>query len=307
MAQAVRDIRRRIRAIKNTQQITRAMQMVAASKLRKAQGKALSARTYTEKLAGLLHRLTADGAHLGNPLLIPRPVERVTLIVITADRGLAGSYNANLFRRTEEVLARLARGDSPPEVELIAVGRKGRDYLRRRGFTLLREDIGVSDDELHDLARRIARRLTESFIDGITDEVIVIYSRFVSVLSQRPDEIRLLPAIRSGDTVVGLAVAAIRPGAPFSDEDDLEYIYQPDARTAYSGLLPKHIVNQLFQALLEARASDYGARMTAMHSATENASEMIEKLTLDMNRARQASITQEIMELVGGANALKQA
>ena len=307
MAQAVRDIRRRIRAIKNTQQITRAMQMVAASKLRKAQGKALSARTYTEKLAGLLHRLTADGAHLGNPLLIPRPVERVTLIVITADRGLAGSYNANLFRRTEEVLARLARGDSPPEVELIAVGRKGRDYLRRRGFTLLREDIGVSDDELHDLARRIARRLTESFIDGITDEVIVIYSRFVSVLSQRPDEIRLLPAIRSGDTVVGLAVAAIRPGAPFSDEDDLEYIYQPDARTAYSVLLPKHIVNQLFQALLEARASEYGARMTAMHSATENASEMIEKLTLDMNRARQASITQEIMELVGGANALKQA
>ncbi len=348
MAQAVRDIRRRIKAIRNTQQITRAMQMVAAAKLRKAQELALSARTYTAKLSEVLERLTEDGAHLGHPLLTPRPVRRVTLVVVTSDRGLAGSYNTNLLRRVETVLAALRQRPGSPGADLVLIGRKGRDYFRRRSVPVLRADIGVADEELSDLARKIGGELVRSFNRGLTDEVIVIYSRFVSVLQQRPDERRLLPVARpervtslregpgpgtsaggtgadgedlaaADGTILGRPEPAetaapgegagledVRALAEAAEEDrDLNYIYQPEPRTVYSLLLPKFVTNQLFQAFLEARASEQAARMTAMHAATDNAQEMIEELTLTMNRARQASITQEMMELIGGADALR--
>ena len=344
MAQAVRDIRRRIKAVKSTQQITRAMQMVAAAKLRKAQTRAISARAYATKLTELLGRLTSDGAHAGHSLLTARPARKVSVLLVTADRGLAGSYNTNLFRRTEAALDDFRRGPDAPAIELSVVGRKGRDYFRRRGQAIAREDIAVADDDLADLARKYAVRLIDRFSRGETDAVVVIYSRFVSTMQQKPAQVRLLPvtgpesageaapgpagepqagedeagggaegsdqaggAEGSGEAGDGEAAGAEsgRRG-PVEAEAELRYVYEPSARSVYSLLLPKFVTNQLFQAFLEARASEYAARMTAMAAATDNADDLIGKLTQEMHHARQASITQEIMELVSGAEALKE-
>ena len=353
MAQAVRDIRRRIKAVKSTQQITRAMQMVAAAKLRKAQTRAVSARAYATKLTELLGRLTSDGAHAGHSLLTARPARKISVLLVTADRGLAGSYNTNLFRRTEAALDDFRRGPDAPAVELSVVGRKGRDYFRRRGHAIAREDIAVADDDLADLAGKYAVRLIDRFSRGETDAVVVIYSRFVSTMQQKPAQVRLLPvagpesageaapdpagepqagedeaaggaegsgeagradgsgeagrADGSGEAGDGEAAGAEsgRRG-PVEAEAELRYVYEPSARSVYSLLLPKFVTNQLFQAFLEARASEYAARMTAMAAATDNADDLIGKLTQEMHHARQASITQEIMELVSGAEALKE-
>ncbi len=339
MAQAVRDIRRRIKAVRSTQQITRAMQMVAAAKLRKAQTRAVSARAYAAKLAELLGRLTTDGAGAGHALLKVRPARRVTVLVVSADRGLAGSYNTNLFRRAETTVAEIRRRSA--ELELLVVGRKGRDYFRRRGYAIAREELGVPDDDLDKLSRDFAVRLIDRFSRGETDEVIVIYSRFLSTMAQRAVEARLLPVaapeaagvgegagsgVGAGRAAAGGAggPAGDAGGEPQAEEDeadeetgrtreagdvaaaDLRYVYEPNARSVYAMLLPKFATNQLFQAFLEARASEYAARMTAMAAATENADDLIAKLTLEMHHARQASITREIMELVSGAEALKE-
>ena len=340
MVQAVRDIRRRIKAVKSTQQITRAMQMVATAKLRKAQTRAVSARAYATKLTELLGRLTSDGAHAGHSLLTARPARKISVLLVTADRGLAGSYNTNLFRRTEAALDDFRRGPDAPAIELSVVGRKGRDYFRRRGQAIAREDIAVADDDLADLARKYAIRLIDRFSRGETDAVVVIYSRFVSTMRQKPAQVRLLPV--AGPESAGEDAAAERAdasdearGAEGSDEAEradggdeagdgeaagsesgrrglveaeaeLRYVYEPNARSVYSLLLPKFVTNQLFQAFLEARASEYAARMTAMAAATDNADDLIGKLTQEMHHARQASITQEIMELVSGAEALKE-
>lgn len=344
MAQAVRDIRRRIKAVKSTQQITRAMQMVAAAKLRKAQTRAVSARAYATKLTELLGRLTSDGAHAGHSLLKARPARKVSVLLVTADRGLAGSYNTNLFRRTEAALDDFRRGPDAPTIELSVVGRKGRDYFRRRGYAIAREDIAVADDDLADLARKYAVRLIDRFSRGETDAVVVIYSRFVSTMQQKPAQVRLLPVAgpesageaapdpaaepQAGeDEAVGGADGGDEAGradgggeagdgetagaesgrrGPVEAEAELRYVYEPSARSVYSLLLPKFVTNQLFQAFLEARAGEYAARMTAMAAATDNADDLIGKLTQEMHHARQASITQEIMELVSGAEALKE-
>jgi len=352
LAQAVRDIRRRIKAVKSTQQITRAMQMVAAAKLRKAQTRAVSARAYATKLTELLGRLTSDGAHAGHSLLTARPARKISVLLVTADRGLAGSYNTNLFRRTEAALDDFRRGPDAPAIELSVVGRKGRDYFRRRGQAIAREDIAVADDDLADLARKYAVRLIDRFSRGETDAVVVIYSRFVSTMQQKPAQVRLLPVAGpesageaapnpAGEPEAGEDEAAGRadgcaeaggadgsgeagdgeaPGAETGDgeaagaesgrrgpvEAELRYVYEPGARSVYSLLLPKFVTNQLFQAFLEARASEYAARMTAMAAATDNADDLIGRLTQEMHHARQASITQEIMELVSGAEALKE-
>ncbi len=281
--------------------------MVAAARLRRAQVRALSARPYSERLVEMIRRLTTDGAHVGHPLLQTRPVGRAALVVVTGDRGLAGSYNANVLRRAEAVLARLKDGEGrPPAVELYLVGRKGCDYFRRRGFDPVREDVGVADDDLAELAKAVSAELVRKFTDAELDEVIVVFSRFVSVLQQRPEELRLLPVAppEVGDAQPEKERRE-RP-APQVSEADLSYIYQPEPKVVYSLLLPRLVSNRLFQALLEARAGEYAARMTAMSAATDNAEDMIERLTLEMHRARQTNITREIMELVGGAEALKQ-
>ncbi len=336
MAQAVRDIRRRIKAVRSTQQITKAMQLVAAARLRKAQARAISARAYASKLNELLGRLVADGAHAGHALLADRPVRKAAVLVVTADRGLAGSFNTNLFRRTEARLAELSAGDRPARIELFVLGRKGRDYFRRRRRTIARDEVGVPDDDLAGLARSLSTGFIERFTRGEVDEIIVIYPKFLSTLVQRATELRLLPVVppRTADTAPAdraggddLAGEPADEQDPDEKEDDaatagnhakraaavpaenpseLRYIYEPNARSVYAMLLPKFVTSQLYQTFLEARASEYAARMTAMASATDNADELIGKLTLEMHHARQASITQEIMELVGGAEALKE-
>ena len=281
----VRDIKRRIRSVKNTQQITKAMEMVAAAKLRKTQEAAVSARPYARKLAEVLGRITASSGEMEHPLMSGRPVKSVGIILITADRGLAGGYNANLVRKAMLEAARF----NDREVGFIAVGRKGRDFLRRRGKNIQGEFLGIKDTPTFLEAQRIAQMAVNFYLDGIYDEVHVIYQEFISPVQQRPVIKQLLPL-------------------PYEKEDqgeNSEYLYEPGPEKVLEILLPKYINNVVYQALTEAKASEHGSRMTAMGSATDNAGEMIEKLTLSFNRARQAAITREIAEIVGGANALK--
>lgn len=280
----MRDLKRRIRSIKSTQQITRAMKMVAAAKLRKIQDRVTAGRPYAHKLSEVIGHLAATADPNEQPLVAEREVRKVGYVLITADRGLAGGYNANLIRLAQE---RLAQEERP--AALITVGRKGRDYFLRRGAEILREYINVGDAPDWGLAREIARELMRLFLEGSLDEVYLIYSRFYSALRQVPQVDKLLP---------------IAP--PRSEKrEEREYIYEPAKKEVLGVLLPRYCEVQVYRALLEAKASEHGARMTAMDNATENAAEMIDKLTLSFNRVRQAAITREILEVVAGADALQ--
>lgn len=280
----MRDLKRRIRSIKSTQQITRAMKMVAAAKLRKIQDRVTAGRPYAHKLSEVIRHLVATADPHEQPLVAEREVRKVGYVLITADRGLAGGYNANLIRVAQE---RLAREERP--AALITVGRKGRDYFMRRGAEILREYINIGDAPDLGLAREMARDLMRLFLEGSLDEVYLIYSRFYSALRQVPQVDKLLP---------------IAP--PRSEgREEREYIYEPGKKEVLGALLPRYCEVQVYRALLEAKASEHGARMTAMDNATENAAEMIDKLTLSFNRVRQAAITREISEVVAGADALQ--
>ncbi len=281
----VRDIKRRIRSVKNTQQITKAMEMVAAAKLRKTQEAAVSARPYARKLEEVLGRIVASAGNSGHSLMTKRPVKTVGIILITADRGLAGGYNANLVRKAMLEAARFKEYD----VGFIAVGRKGRDFLRRRGKNMQGEFLGIKDTPTFIEAQRIAQMAVNYYLDGIYDEVHVIYQEFISPVQQKPVTKQLLPIPYAGE----------------GKDENTEYLYEPEPERVLEILLPKYINNVVYQALMEAKASEHGSRMTAMGSATDNAGEMIDKLILSFNRARQAAITREIAEIVGGANALK--
>ncbi|MFO7275283.1 MAG: ATP synthase F1 subunit gamma [Bacillota bacterium] len=310
---SMRDIRRRIRAVRSTQQITRAMYMVAAAKLKKAEEAARSGRPYARALRAMLARLAGSEAARSHPLLAQRPVRRVALVVITGDRGLAGSYNANVIRRAERELEEL-----PAEVEpvLVAVGRKGRDYFRRRGYSFAYELTGLGEDARFFDAKELAERLMEDFLAERVDEVRLIYAEYRSAINQRPVVQRLLPvsglpaeaepgAAPGEKGPAGLAGPGGGAGAGRGTRGVREYIYEPSEQLILADLLPKYVQIQVFRALQEAKASEHGARMTAMKNATDNASELIDKLTLDYNRARQAAITKEILEIVSGAEALK--
>ncbi|MGE4271759.1 MAG: ATP synthase F1 subunit gamma [Desulfitobacterium sp.] len=278
----VRDIRRRIRSVRNMQQITKAMKMVAASKLRKAQEKVIAARPYARQLQEVLARLAQDHADVTHPLLEERPVQRVGYIVITSDRGLCGGYNANLIRMMNGIIAEESR-----EVRLVIIGRKGRDFYRRGKVETIAEFVGLSDNPSYGKAKEIAREVISLYVNGELDEVYIVYNEFLSAISQRPTKIKLLP-IESP-----------------KEESHKEYIFEPSPEEILSTLLPKYVETQVFRTILEGKASEMGAKMTAMGSATDNAKELIERLTLQMNRARQAAITTEISEIVGGASALE--
>lgn len=280
----MRDLKRRIRSIKNTQQITKAMKMVAAAKLRKIQDKVTAGRPYGDKIRQVVGRLLASGEDSDQPLARKREVRKVGYCLITADRGLAGGYNANLIRLAQESMEKESR-----PCALITIGRKGRDFFRRRGVEILAEYIGVEDVPDFIFARKIARELERLFLEGTLDEIYLIYSRFYSALRQVPQVVELLP---------------ISPPAKEISQAP-EYLYEPERELLLAELLPRYLEIQVYRALLEAKASEHGARMTAMDNATENAAEMIEKLTLSFNRARQAAITREILEVVAGAEALK--
>jgi F-type H+-transporting ATPase subunit gamma len=279
-------IRKRISSVKSTQQITKAMKMVAAAKLRRAQEAAQAARPYAEKLAEMLRTVAARAGDVPHPLLATREAEHtIDLIVVTSDRGLCGGYNANLLRATEAFL----RQRPGVTVRLTAVGNKGFGYFRKRPIGVAEQHTHMPAGPQHDLAVQLGTRVARDFADGTTDGVYVVYSRFRSAIAQIPTIEQLLPVQR-----------------PAADETVLvDYIYEPVALTLLDRLLRQYITTAIDRAFLESIASEQAARMTAMENATVNASDMIGRLTLAMNRARQAAITTELMEIVSGAEALK--
>lgn len=282
------DIRRRIRSVKNTQQITKAMKMVSAAKLKRAQDRVISARPYAAKMTQVLGRLAARaGDSFHDPLLDERGDQHYLLVLITADKGLAGAFNANLIKAAQIFL----QENAGKQIELLAIGRKGRDFFRRRQINIAGEYVGltgkgrIEHEEALGVARDIMRRFTE---DETLDKVFIIYNEFKSVLQQRVVVEQLLPV----------------PRVETGPQQTIEYIYEQPPAEIFGRLLPRYVETQVFRALLESVASEHGARMTAMDSATKNAGELINHLTLTMNRIRQAAITKEIIEVVSGAAAL---
>jgi F-type H+-transporting ATPase subunit gamma len=282
---SLKAIRRRISSVKSTQQITKAMKMVAAAKLRRAQEAATRARPYAEKLGELLGSVAALVERDAHPLLAqPESEQRIELLIVTSDRGLCGGYNTNLIRRAQAFLAE----HRDQQVRLTLVGRKGYDFFRRRGADITEQFINLGAGPNHELAVRLGTRVAADFAADKVDAVYLLYSRFRSALSQVPTLERLLP---------------VTPGK--ENEAAVEYVYEPDAVTLLDRLLRQYVTTLIDRSFLESIASEYGARMNAMESATSNASDMIDRLTLEMNRARQAAITKELMEIVSGAEALK--
>jgi F-type H+-transporting ATPase subunit gamma len=288
------DIRRRIKSVKNTQQITKAMKMVSAAKLKRAQDRVVTARPFANKMTEVLGELakrTDEDFH--HPLLDVRGDQRYLLVLITADKGLCGAFNTNLTKAAQNFI----RENADKNIELMAIGRKGRDYFRYRHANIVAEYIGLTGkgrvefSEASEVGQSIINLYTE---DTGIDKVFVIYNEFKSVLSQRVVLEQLLPVVRA---------QAEEPDTK-SPRNLVDYVYEQPPAQMFSRLLPRLIETQIFRALLESIASEHGARMTAMDSASKNASELIESLTLNMNRVRQAAITNEIIEVVSGAAAL---
>jgi F-type H+-transporting ATPase subunit gamma len=280
-------IRKRIGSVRNTQQITKAMKMVSAAKLRRAQEAAVQARPYAEKMTELLKNVAARVASEAHPLLAPREEKKVQLVLFTSDRGLCGGYNTNMIRAAEAFI-RQHGGDR--QFQLSLVGRKGADHFRRRGADISERYVDILYKAADELAGEIVDKLIKRFISGEVDAVYIVYSRFRSALSQVPTVEKLLPV------TVAESVDA---------QQQTEYLYEPGVEQLLASLLPRITGVAVQRALLEATASEHGARMTAMESASGNAAKMIGSLTLQMNRARQASITRELLEIVGTAEALK--
>ncbi|MEI6431581.1 MAG: ATP synthase F1 subunit gamma [bacterium] len=285
-----RQIRTRIRTAKNIQQITKAMKMVAAARLKKAQDRVQAARPYSEKMREVMASLgEAAGGSVSHPLLETREVNRVGFIVISADRGLCGSYSTNLLKKAAEAV----RPYQSNQTRILAVARKGATYFRRRNYPISAEyELNMTGAAFAE-AQEIGSQARQLYISGEVDAVYLVYTKFISALTQRPLTIPLLP----------LSAEATGEGEASAGGED--YIYEPGAEAILSRLLPQYVDVVIYQALLEAVASEHGSRMTAMSSATDNAGKMISTLTLALNRARQASITKEIAEIVGGAEAMK--
>jgi F-type H+-transporting ATPase subunit gamma len=341
------DIRRRIRSVTNTRQITKAMKMVSAAKLRRAQDRALAARPYAQMLTNVLKSLVSraeiydpETGEPKHPLLAQRPENNLELIVVSGDKGLAGAFNANILKAA----MRFIDSKGGKNIEIEAVGRKGRDFLRRRfptaqprsgdssdsfRVTLIREHVGVLNRVDYTMAADIAGRVIERYCSGEVDAVYLVYNEFKSVISQRLVVEKVLPVEQVGEinvaqaeamgeeerqraleaakgTGVGLRPAdtrAVDAAAARFAAAPVDYIYEQPAEELFASLLPKYVGIQMFRALLESVAAEHAARMTAMDSATNNATDMIDSLTLAMNRARQAKITKEIIEIVSGAAA----
>jgi len=286
----LRDIKRRIRSVQSTQKITRAMKLVAAAKLRRAQERILAARPYANKMAELLGHLVSGADGDGHPLLEQREGPRRQIVIITADRGLAGAFNSSIIRRAVELI----RESSAAELTLVVVGRKARDFFRRRPHTIKRDMIGFWDRLAYSHACELADYFMQQYLDDEVDEVFLLYNEFRSVAFQRPVRVRLLPIPRA------------ETGAGEGTTEGVDYIYEPSADAILGDLLPRHVRMQVYRALMESLAGEYGARMTAMEAATKNAKDMIDILTIQYNKARQEKITKELLDIVGGAEALKQ-
>jgi F-type H+-transporting ATPase subunit gamma len=278
------DIRRRIRSVKNTQQLTKAMKTVSAAKLRRAQDRVFSARPYADQLKRVLGNLTVRIENVSHPLLEVRPEERILLVVVTADRGLCGAFNANILRAATAFL----RDHLPQKVTLATVGRKGRDFFRRRGIPIRAEFVNIFSKLDYGHARDVSETIIQLYSQAEIDAVYIVYNEFKSVIQQRIVVEKVLPLSR-----VDLQPAAAQ----------LDYIFEQPPQEIFNRLLPRYVEVQIYRPLLESAAAEHGARMASMDTATRNAGEMIDMLTLNMNRIRQAAITKEIIEVVSGAGA----
>lgn len=292
------DMRRRIRSVKNTQQITKAMKMVSAAKLKRAQDRVVSARPFANKMMEVLSELaTQSGDNFSHPLLDARGDKKYLIVLVTADKGLCGGFNANLIKAAQ--LFMKEHGDA--EIEMMPVGRKGRDFFNRRNIKFAEEFIGLTGkgrvdySEAMEVAQEVIKRFTE---DETIDKVFLIYSEFKTVLSQRAVVDQILPVARTTDN-------SGDEGASSAVVNSVDYIYEQPPEQIFGSLLPKLIETQIYRAMLESVASEQGSRMTAMDSATKNAGDLISNLTLTMNRIRQAAITKEIIEVVSGSVASK--
>lgn len=285
----LRDIKRRIKAVESTSKITKAMKMVAAAKFRKAQQRMLEMRPYAERMSQILSNLSTAAESQAHPLLEVRPRKNIEVLVLTSDRGLCGAFNANIMKAATRYIGDLEKDDiqAVPSV----VGRKARDYFRRRSVEMRRQWTGISGKISYANAQEIAADVIENYLSESVDEVILIYNEFKTVVSQQVVISRLLPL------------------APIQHEEggtsEQNFVFEPTRQAIFSSLVPKNVEIQIFRALLESQASEEAARMAAMENATKSASEMIDRLTLQFNKARQASITKELMDIVGGVEAMK--
>jgi F-type H+-transporting ATPase subunit gamma len=292
----MRQVRARIRVAKNIQQITKAMKMVAAARLKRAQDRVQSARPYAEQMRTVMGSLAnAAGTSVAHPLLEQRTsIKRIGIVAITADRGLCGSYATNILKKTAEVVRTCGPDGSTPALEDIrgiVIGRKGQAYFRRRGIPVAAEFAINMTGTTFGEATEISRKAQAMYMSGEVDVVYLVYTKFLSALTQKPTSVQLLPlSTDSDDAAAGTSEEAI---------------FEPNAATLFGDMVPRSVDTLVYQALLESVASEHGSRMTAMSSATDNAGKMIANLTLVANRARQAAITKEISEIVGGADALR--
>lgn len=291
---STQEIRRRIRSVRNVAQITRAVQLVASSKMRRAQERVVGSRPYAEQLAKLLSRVAAQADDLSSlPLMQQRDVKRVLIVVMTPDRGLAGALNSNINRRAGLLAQELRSEYNNPTLPItyVAVGRKGRDFLTRTRQVMLAEFTALGDQPKQANVRAIARTITDAYISGEVDRALLVYPKYVSTVTQTPTVLQLLPA-EPPETV------ETEGAAP-------QYILEPDAETIFAALLPRYVETQIYQPLLETIASFYSAQMLAMKNATDSANDLLADLTLTYNKVRQSAITTQILEVVSGANALQ--
>jgi len=284
-----REIRRRIRSVRNTSQITRAMEMVSAAKMRRAQDRVRAARPYSERIRTMIAGLSGMSGQVETsqfPLLQQRPVNRVGVVLVTADRGLAGAFNSNVIRRT----VRFVRDEVGKPVEMVTVGRKGRDFFSRYGQALTAEFTQLGDAPSMEVLRPIINIAVQDFISGRVDAVYLVYTKFINTLVQTPELLQILPIQAPTDVS--------------AEEQVRDFIFEPDPTTVLQALLPRYVETQVYQAMLESIASEHSARMVAMRNATQNAKDFIQDLTLTLNKVRQSQITREVSEIAAGANAL---
>lgn len=286
----LRDIKGRIKGVKSTEQITKAMKMVAAAKLRRAQENVINARPYAKKIWQTLSHLATENDLLTNPFFVQREVKNVAFVIVTADRGLCGAFNSNIIKEAVRYINEELNNKSV-NVNLFCIGKKGADFFSKRNYSLFDKNVGLFSSLHYSVALEISNKLITNYIDGTFDKVIVIYNEFKSIIQQK------------------IVVEQFLPIALVEEEKESKiqsnYIYEPDQKTIFEYMLPKHLKAQIWRILLESNASELGARMTAMDNASTNAKELIRTLQLTYNKERQAAITKELLEIVAGANALK--
>jgi F-type H+-transporting ATPase subunit gamma len=329
---SLRDIKRKIRVVRNISQITQAMKMVAAAKLRRVQERVQSGKPYSQTMAELVGTLAPNVRDFRHPLLETRPVGAVGIVVIAADKGLCGSYNTNILRLAHQFIDRqtrevrehanaqsIAPGAEPRlPVRIITIGRKATDYFTKRGYQVAQSFRSIGVESPYEEVRAVSNAITGMFLTGQVDEVYICYTEFITTISQRPQAIKFLPieppagqaedgsGATAGGATPGNDGQGYRPtGAGNAPSGNIEFIFEPAAPELLGVLLPRFVETRVYQLLMEAVASEFGARMTAMTNATKNASEQIESLTILANRTRQAGITKELLDIVGGAEALK--